>query len=127
MDSLDAQCLITQLTGREMPAPDLWRHDRDGSLSCAYSGGEQTFTWRADDVAAMAERWRGSDRSEAPEEIGCFVDAHRRLGALLTESGLEPPDTVTHDLERGELRVVWEDRKVVVVIDELGEGVRAEA
>ena len=127
MDSLDAQCLLVSTVTKRQPPPDLWRHERSGSLSCAYSGGEQTFTWRAEDVAAMAERWRSTDGNEAPEQIRFFVDAHERLDALLTESGLVPADTVIHDLERGELRVVWEDRKVVVVIDELGEGVGAEA
>jgi hypothetical protein len=121
MDSLDAQCLIFSLTQKEQTPPDLWRHDRSGALSCAYSGGEMNFTWKAEDVADLARRWQDSEASEVPEPLCAFVDAHQRVDALVTESGLGLPDVVIHDLVRLELRVVWEEQQVVVVIDEIGQ------
>lgn len=121
MDSLDAQCLIVQTTTGETTPPDLWRHDRSGSLSCAYSGGEQTFTWPPKDVAEMARRWRRTGPPEVLDEVRLFVDAHRRLEALVKESGLAPPDVVLHDLARAEIRGVWENEKLVLVVDGMGE------
>jgi hypothetical protein len=47
MDSLDAQCLLIQLTSGEIDPPNLWRHKRSGALSCAYAGATQVFTWPA--------------------------------------------------------------------------------
>jgi hypothetical protein len=127
MDTLDAQCLIAQLTIGEISPPDLWRHHRSGELSCAYSGGEQTFTWPPEDVAEMARSWRNTDRSEVPDQVQLFVDAHRRLEALVKQSGLAPPDVVLHDLRRAEIRGVWEDEKLVLVVDDIGESGHADA
>jgi hypothetical protein len=121
MDSLDAQCLLIQLTEGEIRPPDLWRHDRSGALSCAYEGGEATFTWPAENVAEMARTWRDSDTSRAPEQARLFLDAHQRLEALASEAGLGPADVMIHDLGRAELRGVWENEEVVVIIEEIGE------
>jgi hypothetical protein len=95
MDSLDAQCLLIQLTEREIHPPDLWRHDRSGALVCGNEGGERTFTWPAEDVSEMARRWRQSDTSRAPKQVLALRDAHERLVALT--------------------------RKAVVVVDRIGE------
>jgi hypothetical protein len=119
MDSLDAQCLMLALIEREMPPPDLWHHSRSGELSCAYSEGERTFTWKPDAVADMARRWRESDTNEVPEAARPFIEAHDGFDDIATEAGLGPPDVVVHDFGRRELRVRWEDQKVVVVIDEI--------
>lgn len=121
MDSLDAQCLLIQLAEREIRAPDLWRHDRFGALSCAYEGGEREFTWPAETVAEMARTWRSSDTSRAPEQAQSFVDAHQRLEALAREAGLGPADVITHDLARAELRGTWENEKLVLVVERIGE------
>jgi hypothetical protein len=121
MDSLDAQCLLIQLADGELPPPDIWRHDRSGALSCAYEGGERVFTWSADHVAEMARRWRGSHASQVPEQARLFLDTHKRLEALAGEAGLPPASAVIHDLGRMEVRGVWEDEELVVVVDEIGE------
>jgi hypothetical protein len=121
MDSLDAQCLLIQLTEGEIRAPDLWRHDRSGALSCAYEGGEGTFSWPAEDVAAMARTWRDSDTSRAPEQARLFLDAHQRLEALAGEAGLGPADVIIHHLGRAEIQGIWGEKEVVVVIEEIGE------
>jgi hypothetical protein len=121
MDSLDAQCLFIQLTEREVRPPDLWRHDRSGALVCAYEDGERTFRWPAEDVAEMARRWRHSDTSRAPKQVLALRDAHERLVALARDAGLRPADVLIHDLGRAELRAVWEDEKVVLVIERIGE------
>ena len=63
---------LFQLAEGEMRAPDLWRHDRSGALSCGYEGGECAFTWRAEHVARMADTWRKSDTSRAPEQARLF-------------------------------------------------------
>jgi hypothetical protein len=120
MDSLDAQCLLIHLTGGEFPAPDLWRHERSGALSCSYEGGTRVFTWPAEDVTEMARRWRDSDAGGVPEQVRPIVDAHERLEALCSEAGLGPADVITHDLGRAELRGTWEDEEIVVVVEEIG-------
>jgi hypothetical protein len=122
MDSLDAQCLLIQLAEGEIRPPDLWRHDRSGALWCAYEGGEQTFTWPPEDVAEMARTWRDSDTNRAASERArLFRDAHERLEALAKEAGLGPADAMIHHLGRAELRGVWEEEQVVLVIEEIGE------
>jgi hypothetical protein len=126
MDSLDAQCLVIQLAEGGLRAPDLWRHDRSGALSCGYEGGAWAFTWRAEQVAQMARTWRSSDKSRAPEHARSLLDAHQRLVAVGREAGLGPPDVIIHDLGRAEIRGRWEDEKVLVVVEEIGDsGFRA--
>jgi hypothetical protein len=119
MDSLDAQCLLIDAVAGEIPPPSLWRHSRSGELSCAYTNGERTFTWSVDDVAEMAARWREESHPEVPQCVGPYLDAHRRFEDMLAQGELEPPDQVVHDFDRRELRAVWEDRKAIVVIDEI--------
>jgi hypothetical protein len=121
MDSLDAQCLIIQLAEGEIRAPDLWRHDRSGALSCGYERGELAFTWPAENVAEMARTWRNSDTSRAPEQARLFRDAHERLEALASEAGLGPADVIIHHLGRAEIQGRWEDEEVVLVVEEIGE------
>jgi hypothetical protein len=121
MDSLDAQCLLIQLAEREIHAPELWRHDRSGALSCAYEHGELAFTWPAENVAEMARAWRNSDTSRAPEQARLFLDAHQRLEALAREAGLGPADVIIHDLGRAEIRGIWGDEKLVLVVEQIGE------
>jgi hypothetical protein len=121
MDSLDAQCLIIETVEREMPLPGIWRHDCvSGSLSCAYEGGENVFTWPREDVAAMARRWRDSDAHRTSKRARQFVDAYQRLEAVIRESGLRPPDTVTFHLGLAALRAQWDREKVVVEVDGIG-------
>jgi len=98
--------------------PDVWRHHRSGELSCAYDGGERLFTWPAESVAEMAQTWRHSG-SEAPELARPFLDAHERLEDILREAGLGRPDTVIFHISHAELEAVWENEKVVVVIDDI--------
>lgn len=121
MDSLDAQCLLIQLFEGEVRPPDLWWHDRSGALSFAYDGSDRVFTWPAEDVAEMARRWRTSDTIRVPEQARLFLDAHQRLEALASEAGLGPANEMIHDLGRAELRGVWEEEEIVVVVDEIGE------
>jgi hypothetical protein len=121
MDSLDAQCLVMQLTDGTVPPPDLWRHDRSGALSWAYSGGENTYTWRPEQVADMARRWRRENANGEPAPVRKLADAHRRLLAMAGEVGLGPADVVVHDLTRAEIRGMWGEQKLVVVIEEIGE------
>lgn len=121
MDSLEAQCLLIQVTEGEIRPPDLWRHDCSGALSCAYEGGEQVFTWPPEDVAEMARVWRESDAGRAPEQARLLLDAHQRLEALAKAAGLGPADLVIHHLGRAELRAVWEDQEVVLAVEGISE------
>ena len=121
MESLDAQCLLMQAADGELQPPDLWRHDSSGALSCAYEGGETTFTWTPDQVAKMAGAWLDSDPARVPDQARVFVEAHRQLVALASEAGLGPADLITHHLGRGEIRASWDDRKMVVVVERVGE------
>jgi hypothetical protein len=127
MDSLDAQCLLIQVTMGEQRPPDLWRHDRSGALSCAYEGGTRTFTWPAKDVSKLARTWRGRDRSRTPQQALDLRDAHERLSAMAEEAGLPAADVVIHDLPRAELHAIWEKQKVVLVVERIGEATEAEA
>jgi hypothetical protein len=120
MDSLEAQCLLMQLSDGEIRAPDLWRHDRSGSLSCAYEGGEVVFTWPADDVAELARAWRNSGTGPAPEQARLFLDAHQRLETLAGEAGLGPADVIVHHLGRAEIRGRWKEEQLEVVVEEIG-------
>ena len=45
--------------------------------------------------------------------------------ALAGEAGLGPADVITHHLDRGEIEATWEDRKVKVVVDQIGKTARA--
>jgi hypothetical protein len=127
MDTLDAQCLLMQLTDGEIRPPDLWRHEGSGTLACAYERGTSTFTWPADAVAEMARRWRDRDTSRTPRQALALRDAHERLAALADEAGLRRADVVIHDLSRAELRAVWEEEQVVIVVDGIGEADPPEA
>jgi hypothetical protein len=120
MDSLLAQCLVIQLADGEVRPPDLWRHHRSGALTCAYEGSERTFTWPAADVAAMARTWRDSG-SRPPGQARLFVNAHQHLEALASEAGLGPADMMIHHLGRAELRGVWENEQVVLVVEAIGD------
>jgi NAD(P)-dependent dehydrogenase (short-subunit alcohol dehydrogenase family) len=121
MDSLDAQCLLMRLTDGEVRPPDLWRHDSSGALSCAYEGSDRTFTWPAEAVAQMARTWRDSDTSRASAQARLFRDAHQRLDALASEAGLGPADVMIHDLGRAELRGIWDNEEVILVVEEICE------
>jgi hypothetical protein len=123
MDSLDAQCLLMQRTEGKLRAPELWRHDRSGELSCWYDGGEGTFTWAVEDVAEMARSWRNADTNQVPDQARLFRGAHERLISLAGAAGLPPADAITHDLVRREIRAIWENEKLVVIVDEIPDGV----
>jgi hypothetical protein len=121
MDSLDAQCLLIDVVMGEIPPPDLWRHDRSGALACCYEGGTRTFTWPPKDVAELARRWRDRKRDQTPKQALALRDAHERLAALIAEAELGPADVVIHDLGRAELRAIWEQEKVVLVVERVGD------
>lgn len=121
MESLDAQCLLIQLAEDEIPAPDLWCHDRSGALSCAYEGSERSFTWAAEHVASMARTWRSSHANRAPAQVRPFVEAHQHLEALAKEAGLGPADEITHHLGDAEIRGHWKNEKLVLVVERIGE------
>jgi hypothetical protein len=116
MDSLDAQCLLLQLVEGEIRPPDIWRHDRSGALSCGYERGTLAFTWPAENVAELARTWRNSDTGREREQARLFLDAHKRLAALASEAGLGPADALIHHLGRAEIRGVWENEEVVLVV-----------
>ena len=121
MDSLDAQCLLIDVAMGEIRPPDLWRHERSGALACSYEGGTRTFTWPPEDVAELARRWRQGEPDRAPKQALALRDAHERLAALVGEAGLRSADVVVHDLARAEVRAVWEEEKVVLVVEGIGE------
>jgi hypothetical protein len=110
-----------------MPPPDLWRHARSGALSCAYEGGERVFTWSPCQVADMARRWRDRRTNGLSERARAFLDAHHRIEILTSEAGLSPPDLVIHDFSSAELRAVWKDEDVVVVVERIGESASSQA
>jgi hypothetical protein len=126
MDSLDAQCLLIQVTSGEQRPPDLWRHDRSGALSCAYEDGTSTFTWPAKDVGELARKWHGRGPGSTPPQALALRDAHKRLSAMADEAGLPAADVVIHDLPRAELRAIWEKEKVVLVVERIGESTGAD-
>ena len=119
IDTLDAQCLIARLTDGEIRTPAMWAHERSGALSCAYDGGRAVFTWSADDVAAMARTWRGSQAGRPLRRIQSFRQAHERLVALTNEAGLRPADRIVHNLRHGEVRGVWQDEGILVVVENI--------
>ena len=110
-----------QSVADQIRPPDIWHHHRSGELSCSYDGGERVFTWPAESVAEMASTWRESG-SRAPAQAQPFLEAHERLEAIVRDAGLAPADSVGFHLGRAELKAVWEDHEVVLVIDEIPDG-----
>lgn len=115
MDSIDAQQLLLELVGAEMPPPDYWEHHRDGRLTCAYSGGERSFSWDPAAVADMARRWRSS--RSAGSVMGSLPEIHRRLNELIRNADRPPAEIVIHDLASRELRAVWPDDEFVLIVE----------
>ena len=122
MDTLHAQMLIADSLAAEDPAlfPDLWWHGAKGSLSYAFSGSPRSYSWQPEDVAAMAARWHDGRRA-TPADIAPFAAAHLDFLTLVSDAGLAPPDAVVHDRQRREIRAVWADEKVSVVVAEVDE------
>ena len=125
MDSIDAQCLVVDLLDARAAGPPLWRHDRDGTLHYRFDGSPRSYSWEADAVADMGEEWRTREPpAPPPASIERHVAAHRALIGILDEDGREAPDSVVHDLEALEVSAVWEDAKLVVIVELDGPPVR---
>jgi hypothetical protein len=120
MDSLDAQCFLVGLAEGEACVPPLWRHDRSGALSWSFGEGGSWYSWSPDYVVEIAQRWRDSGRNEPPESVQRFLDAHRRLEEIAGKAGHGNPDAIVHDLDLGEVRAIWFEQKVAVVVDQIG-------
>lgn len=117
MDSLDAQCLMIDLTTSEgARAPDQWMHLADGTLAYRFGESANSFSWPPHTVAEMATRWRGEARA-VPERIAGLVAGHTAFAAMLDSGDLSRPDRIVHDLEADELKAFWDDEKLVVVVD----------
>lgn len=126
MSTCDAQCLLAHLleSDRRAELPEHWHHGHDDSLTYRFSGSSNTYTWDAQAVAEITNRWLELD-APRPDSVAPFVEAHKRLLAGLLKAGGPPPDTVHDDLGAGEVTAVWEDRKQMAIID--GVGVSEEA
>jgi hypothetical protein len=101
--------------------PELWFHRQDGSLAWAFRHGSGPHGWCASEVRKIAERWRRSERTRAPSSVAVLVDTHRRFARIAEEAGLGLPDEIVHDLARSEVRAIWTDPELEVVIDEVPE------
>jgi hypothetical protein len=119
MDSLGAQCFLVGLAEGEACLPPLWRHDRSGALWWSFGEGGRWYSWSPDYVVEIAQHWRDSGRNDPPGSVQRFVEAHRRLEEIAGEAGLGNPDSVLHDLDRGEVRACWFEQKVCVVVDQI--------
>ena len=116
MSSIDAQCLIVHLAMDDRsPAPDVWTHSADGSLSGHFTGSPRAFTWPAPDVAALAGRWREL-ALPVPEVLVDLVRGHRAFAAMAEHEGLDVPDRIEHDLVANELTAFYDEARVAVVI-----------
>ena len=86
MDSLDAQCLLLQsTTSADHPPPDLWRHEKDGSLVCRYSCGTTDFEWTADMLTETAADGRRSKNKRLPRPLERLIDCHRRFVQIVED------------------------------------------
>lgn len=120
MDSIDAHKLVLGLLTEEnafIALPDQWCHRRtDGSLTYHFAGGERSFTWDAAQVASMAADWRAAPK---PSPIADWLDERwRALDRMLVRGGLEPPDEIHVDHRHRELRLLWIEPKLCVVIED---------
>lgn len=124
MHSLDAQCLLAHLAAADggVAFPDRWRHGRDGSLTYGFGTSPNTFTWRAAQVADMAARWRALG-VKRPASVAAFAAAHHRLLESLRRAGRADPDVICHELTAREVFAVWEDERVIVTVDGVGDPV----
>jgi hypothetical protein len=118
MDSIDAQCLVVDLFDARAAGPPFWRHDRDGTLHYRFDGSPRSYSWEAEAVTAMAEEWRTREPpAPPPASIARHVTAHLALISILTDDGREAPDSVVHDLDAGEVSAVWNEAKLVVILE----------
>lgn len=118
MDSIDAQCLVVDLLDPEGASPPQWRHPRDGSLHYRFAGSPRSFSWPADVVADMAADWRARpDAASVPAAVARHVDVHQRVLSLLAGEQRGLPDAVVHDLDAEEVQLIWEDEKLIVIIE----------
>jgi hypothetical protein len=116
MDSITAHASVLSLmaSGAATP-PDQWRHDgRDGSLTCRYDGSPNTFTWDAAAVAELAAR--AGDDEVLSADASQLLERWRSVELLLAADELPSPDYFSVDHAGDEFTLVWEDRKLVVVI-----------
>jgi len=126
MSTCDAQCLLAHLleSDRRAVLPEHWHHGHDDSLTYRFSGSSNTYTWDAQAVEEITNRWLELNAAR-PDSVAPFVEAHERLLAGLLRVGIPPPDAVSHDLDAGEVAAVWEDRKQMAIIDGVGVSERA--
>ena len=125
MDSIDAQCLVVDLFDARAAGPPFWRHDRDGTLHYRFDNSPRSYSWEADAVRAMAEEWREREPpAPTPASIAGHVAAHRELLGVLAGDGRDPPDSVVHDLGAREVSAVWEEARLVVIVELDGPPVR---
>lgn len=116
MDSLDAESLLAQMSEADACIPPLWFHSRDGVLGYSFHGSPNHYSWPPEQVAEIAERWRGECAGHPPAAVAPLIAAHRDFLALI-EGKLEPPDLVLHDLDAGEVRARWTEPKLEVVVE----------
>lgn len=117
MDSLDAQCLVVDLASSEdAQPPDQWQDLADGTLAYRFGSSSNTFSWRKEVVGDLAERWRTSDKP-VPAQIAGLVRTHQAFAAMVENGKVDPPDRVIHDLRTGELEAIWNDEKLLVIVE----------
>ena len=116
MDSIAAHARILTVFERDdAVAPDQWCHDlSDGSLSCRYASGENTFTWKADSVASIAAE--ADDGDAVPPRAAELLERWEAVERILAGAGRPSPDRVYIDHAGDEIRLVWEAEKLVVCI-----------
>lgn len=117
MDSLDAQCFLIAATEAKGCTPTQWCHEACGRLRLRFADSPNDYSWDGAGVAEIAARWHAEQPLEIPAPVTRLIDAHRRFMEIVVLGELEPPDRVFHDLERLEVRAVWDDARLHVVVD----------
>jgi hypothetical protein len=118
MNSIAAECLMFCLTtDNEAEPPDQWQHFADGTLAFRFGDSPRDFSWPPDQVDELAEQWRSQERP-VPDALREMLDRHVAFVARIEKEGkLAPPQRVVHDFRTGELTAIWDEQKMVVVVE----------
>lgn len=117
MQTITAQNVLLALLSPEMPeVPRHWRHDlAEGSLTYAFDGSTNTFTYTAESVAQVSAQT--PDPGSIPPGAEALSRGSLRFLETLRAADLAEPDEIWMDLHAVEATAVWRDPKVAVIIE----------
>ncbi|MEI2702799.1 MAG: hypothetical protein V9E83_10405 [Baekduia sp.] len=120
MDTMKVHARVLDLLDSDgVPLPGRWFHDlATGSVTYGYASSPNTFKWDAEAVTSMARDTAQEPTSNAGREL---LERWASIRRMLDELDDGDPDAVLVDHDAQETTLIWEERKVAVVIEHTGE------